>query len=428
LGICGNDLCAAPFRKLFLLLIPLAYITAALVFFGYIRKSKDKSVPAALMGILAFAVLGKFAVMAISTYGVDILAVKTSAPVDTAYYHFAVMIKNSSEFIKNYVALYQSGGLGAVQTSHLTGHPVMATLFYKILIKIFSPNPFLVGSAYTVISACVIFPIYFIVKELTGDAKTGVYASFLYILTPFNLILSSAGIDSIVLFLLAVSIAVFMIPDVRGRILYSVIAGIVFGLDTYLTFGLWPLLAVFPMLYMAKNGNAGGKIEYMFKHLIFFAVGILLFHLLFQVITLFKYDYIASFKAARAAVNDVSNRPYILWWWANIIHWSIYMSVSVSAMFVYRLFQSAKGGIKMDWYSIAAVAAMAVYFLSCMGRAEQHRQWMFLAVFVLPAAMISLGEKDNKGRFSVNINYFVILSLLSFINSVLLEIFITDVV
>jgi hypothetical protein len=71
---------------------------------------------------------------------------------------------------------------------------------------------------------------------------------------------------------------------------------------------------------------------------------------------------------------------------------------------------------------------MAVYFLSCMGRAEQHRQWMFLAVFVLPAAMISLGEKDNKGRFSVNINYFVILSLLSFINSVLLEIFITDVV
>ena len=424
---CSSDICSGPFRNFAALIFPVLYAAAAFAFLYAIRNGKIKTELLILAGLVVMAIAGKYAVMSLSGDGIGLLARKISAPIDNSYYHFAVQIKDLGDFVKNYVASYQLGGIG-VQTAHLKGHPALATIFYWILIKVFSPAPFVIGAVYTALTALVIIPIYVIVKEITSDSKAALYGSFLYMLTPFSLIMSSAGIDSTVLLFTASSLALYMKAASKNSGVYALAGGVFFGINAYLTFGLWPLLVALPMLYFIKNTVKKKTVAGFIRIFIFFLAGVMFFHLFFQVLSGFKYDYMASFNAAKTMVFDISGRPYIIWWWGNMLHWAIFFSVPTSALLLYRLGMAAIGKIKMDWYSMAAFTVMAMFFLGCMGRAEQHRQWLFLAVFAIPPAILAIGSMDKNGTFRVNELYFTVFSAAVFINTVLLEIFVTDAI
>lgn len=422
LGVCGNDICSAPFSSYVLLIIPAVF---AYVVYEALKYIKNKRINTAvlLLAVFVISVSGKFVIMSLSTNSIGLLEAKIKSPVDCAYYHFASQIKNPQDFVKNYIKDYQVSP--ATQTSHLKGHPPLATLFYWMMIKTFTANPTVIGIIFCVLSSLIILPLFYITKQITGDVKTGIACAFIYSMTPFNLILSSSGIDSMVLLFIASSLAVFMAGSASNKFYISAAGGVLFGINAFLTFGTFPLLAALPMVFFIKSKTDLSGFINMIKHVSAFIGGIIVFYLIFQVSTGFKFDYVLSFKAARDVIRDVSNRTYIIWSWANFIHWYIYASVAVISLFVYRFIKAADGTIKMDWYSLASLVMILITFVSCMGRGEQNRMWIYLAVYVLPPAMFVLGKME-KNKFILNERLLLFASAAVFLNTVLLEIFITD--
>ena len=81
-----------------------------------------------------------------------------------------------------------------------------------------------------------------------------------------------------------------------------------------------------------------------------------------------------------------------------------------------------------DRFSLAAFAVVAMQFLAALGRAETQRMYMFLIVFVIPAAVLAVLCKKSGEKIELKFSRAAILAALVFINSVLIEIFITDTV
>lgn len=79
----------------------------------------------------------------------------------------------------------------------------------------------------------------------------------------------------------------------------------------------------------------------------------------------------------------------------------------------------------MDKFSLISIILFLIQFISCTGRAEQQRQWMYLIILILPISVLPLfGFVRNKLIF--NQIFIQIFSIAIFIWSILIEIFIYD--
>ncbi|MCE5299348.1 MAG: glycosyltransferase family 39 protein [Spirochaetia bacterium] len=424
LGICSNDICSAPFRKYHILLLPGAFMVLAGAVYAAVSARLIKRRGLILLALVLVAMLGKLSVISLSTDGFGTIARKIAAPIDCAYYHFAKQITDPFTFVRQYTELYQ--GPSSIQYSHLKGHPPLATLFYWIIIRFTGPNPFIVGLVFMLLTSLTVLPIFFLVKRLFNNEQAGFNGAFLYALTPFSAILSSSGIDSVILFLIILFLSVYSRASASGKMYYFFLAGFIFGVNTLVTFGTWPVLAVLPLFYLYWNRQLGktGIIQFSVA-LVTVAAGIVLAHIVFQSFFAFGFDYIRAFKAARTVVRDISGRPYILWVWGNFVHWGIFLSAPLFAAFLYRLTLSMTGRKPFDPYTAGSVAVLAIFFLSCMGRAEQHRQWMFLFAFVLPQ-VLSVFYENTKEGVSFNRLKYAVFAVLVFINTIIIEVKITD--
>jgi len=420
LGIGGNDVPGAPFNDYKDIIFSVIFFILIIIFNYFVFKNKIKNELIILIFLIIFAFIGKIVILKLATSDLITLELKISSAWDNAYHFYAKKINNIYEFIANYINDYQKSN-----TSHLKGHPVLATVFYWLICKFITCVPIKVGYIIALFTSLNVIPIYYITKSMLNNRPAAYTAALFYLLTPNSLILSCAGIDSVVLLFFSYSIMFFIMGITKEKLIFAFIAGLFFGIGTYISFGIWILLlVVFGIYFVYKRINSENMFD-IFKYNIIFLLGIIIFHIIFILLTGAKYNYLDSFKVAQLTIRDVANRSYTLWWWANFIHWSEYASAGIIVLYLIRFLYAFTGKIKMDFYSLISIAIVSILLFACMGRAEQHRQWMFLILLIIPASIIPLMEKVNN-KLNIKMLYVNIFSFLIFLNTVILEIFVTD--
>ena len=384
---------------------------------------------AVIIGILlctAFAAKILFAMM--SSQGISIFDVKTKAAGNTAYYFYAKQVTDITEFLGNYVNYYQ----GKLESSHLMGHPPLPVLIYWLIIKYVSQSAAVAGYIYSFITALAVIPFYFLIKRITQNNNAAFTGAMLYAITPNSIMLSTAGADGMTVLFLAVFLWLLLEGSAENRPLKNVIAGISFGIGTFLTFGIWPLL-VFSFLIIPdwnalfdKNSYKKELIKWM-RDIDAVLLGLVIFHLFFWLLSLGEFDYAASFLVAKArSMPQMLTRPYELWSWINVVHWAHYFTAPLAALFIIRFIRGGYHGGLVDRFSLMALAAILMQFLASVGRGETARMYMFLMVFALPVAVIGMMKKDSEKKMLLDLNFAMIITFLVFINSLLVEVLITD--
>ncbi len=199
-----------------------------------------------------------------------------------------------------------------------------------------------------------------------------------------------------------------------------------------LTFGIWPLLMfsflIVPDWNFLKDRTLFKKemIKWL-RDIDAVLLGVVLTHILFWLLSSGKFDYAASFLVAKArSMPQMLTRPYELWSWINVVHWAHYFTAPLAALFIIRYVRGGYHGGLADRFSLMALAAILMQFLASVGRGETARMYMFLIVFALPVAVIGMMKKDSEKKMHLDFNFAMIITVLVFINSLLVEILITD--
>lgn len=428
LGKGGNDIFAGPFNNYPALILPCIFIAVVSAAVFFIMRSPKKLDLLYILVPIVVAFAGKYVIATLSAQGIEVFRAKIGSHDNCSYYFYAQRYMDSFwEMVTKFTSVLQ-----IADSAHVRGHPVLPLIWYWLASKIVNSDPVRVGllNGFVTSLSCIAF--YMISTILAGNKKTGFVTAIFYALTPSSLILSVAGIDSFVVLSLAFSFAFFMTGLKQNGKIVLFISGVFFGIGTYLTFGLWTMLLPMTVYYFSRQeeirtANIQQSVSKALKTAGHVAAGIGFVHLFFILFSQGTYNYIDSFIIGKKTIWQVSNRPYVLWVWANFLHWSQYASAAVMAMLFYRYWNALKGRVKMDAFTLSGVVALAMTFMSCIGRAEQHRMWMYLTVFVIPSAAIALMEFSRK-KTGISPTKAALFSILIFIQTVLIEVFITDYV
>lgn len=419
-----------PFKKFHLLIPVFLYLASVLLFLYFVVKKRVNNVWLHIIFLVAAAFVGKIIISSLSTQGLLVVEAKTKTAFNNGYWFWAMRIEDVYEFISNYVGLYQN----IFDTGHLRGHPIMSVLFYWIIIEYISKDPQMSGYIYGLTASLAVIPFYFLVRYMTGLKTAGFVAALFYALTPNSMILSISGTDALVVLFVAFFVWLAVTGAGRDRQVILVLSGIFFGIGTYFSFGIWHLLMfVFLMIFRWEVLREKRKIPLELikwtRNVIAVLLGVVAAHLFFWMFFNGAYNYIDSFNMAKIkSVPHMLNRPYQMWSWLNFIHWSHFISIPVMALFFMRFIKWSNINPAADRFSLAAFAVVAMQFLAALGRAETQRMYMYLIVFVIPAAVLAVLCEKSGEKIELKFSRAAIISALVFINSVLIEIFITDTV
>jgi len=407
------------------LILPIFFLLAIFIFNFLVGKQIIKKDIFLIIILILFTFIGKFVIADLSDKGIDVIKEKIESKYNCSYYYFAEKYKdNFYNFIKDYTSIHQKER----DNAHIKGHPILPVLLYWLIIKFTSPSSFIAGIIIAFLSSLTVIPLFYILKIFFKDNIISYFGCFFYSMSANSLILSIAGIDSIIVLIFSVTLFYYLFALDKNKWYLFLLSGIFFGINSYLTFGLWHLLPFLFIYYFIYEKNINkiidkNEIFNFIQMCIYFVAGIFLFHFLIWVLFLGKFNYFESFNIAKLVhIDIISFRPYKLWVWLNFIHWSLYISVGLISLYFYRYIMALTGKIKMDPFSLLSFIFLIVNFLSCTARAETHRIWMFLIVLIVPVSIMVVINKQNK----INFLYANIFTGLIFINSVLIEIFITD--
>lgn len=415
------------FKEYWALVIVLIYLGLLLLFINSVLKGRMKKESHMVSLLLLFSFAGKIVFTLLTTQGFDVIGAKMKGPLLSAYYFWAAGITNLQEFIADYVNKYQSYHA----SSHLKGHPPMPVVFYWFIIKWISKDPGVAGVIYSFVTSLTVVPLYFLTKHLTGIKKAGFLAALFYALTPNSLVLSVVGTDGIIVFWVACFAALAVIGASKGDIRRLFAGGVFFGMGTYFSFGIWPLLMfVFFMILkwekLSWNKEFAGEFLKWVRNVFAVLAGIVFIHLLIWFIFKGDFNYLESFNMAKKlSVSMMLARPYEVWSWANFFHWGLYITVPVLALFFFRFFRTGYIAHEADRFTLMALAVVAMQFLASLGRAETHRMYMYLIVFVIPVAVMALLRR-TEGGFDIKDRDILIITVMVFLNSVFLQVFVAD--
>jgi len=427
-GIGSNDVPAGqPFNNYFVIIPAILTGCLSLLFFYFVIKEKIKKTGLILLTLVGLAFIIKPAIANMSGFGIKVMPIKAAAKINTTFYFFAKQYKdNIIKFVNDYVNMHQPKN----ENSHLKGHPPAGVVFYWIVGNLAGFNDMLVALIYSLIISFTVIPLYIFTINITKNKIAGVFASLLYAFTPNSAILSVAGTDGLVVFLISFSL-IFIIKYLESfRKMTIFIAGFIWGIASGVTFGIWallPFIFLFMMtkIYMENNKDILDLIKKIMYAIIFFILGLFLYHFIFYLIFP-GFNYFKSFKIAKDTIMDVmdiSSRPVSIWVWLNFIHWSEYATAAATVLFFYRFFK--RNAFPLEAYSIMSLFTMVSIFLSIMGRGEQHRQWMYLIIFLIPVAATSLINNLN-GKWIFDKKTAIIFLIIAYLQTIIIEILISD--
>ncbi|HRQ44445.1 MAG TPA: glycosyltransferase family 39 protein [Candidatus Goldiibacteriota bacterium] len=425
-GVGVNDVVAGLPYKTNMVFLPAVILILFVLLGNYLFNLtgiKNRFIVVSFLVLVAF--LAKPTVANLSGHGPKVMEIKMESYTNNTYYSAAKINKdNIIQFINEYDSINQKSR----QSVHLGGHPPLPVLMYRVIGGIVNFNTYIVSWIYSFLTALSVIPIFLLTKKVTGNRHAAIFSAMIYGLTPNSAILSVAGTDGIIVTIVAFAVLYNFKFAESGRNLTLFSSGFIWGLASGFTFGIWFVIPfafvamIMEILQVSKDKNKSLIIKKIVSAGLVFAAGIVSYHAVFFI--MFPgFNYINSFVFAKKVVTDVASRPALLWSWANFIHWSEYITAAVLSMYIYALFK--KTDIKLYAYKHLSIYIVLTTFLSIMGRGEQHRQWMYLIVFVMPLAASALVKiVDGKQKFCFN--QAALFAVLCFLQTCIIEILVTD--
>jgi hypothetical protein len=388
MGNWMNDISGGPFAQWDWLGV-VALWTGLLAALVALRgRIKEAWMPPALFVV---ALLGKLAMAGLSTQGMGIVPMKIES-LNNNYFTYAGTIRNPLSFLNGFNAVQGTAG------PHIDVHPPAAVLLYWLLRTLLFSQPTLVALAIMALSAAAVWPFYRLGRGL-GGPDLGLAAAALFLTSPLSLILGNAGIDSVVLSLVALSAWCLWEAVRAGSWKWAAASGAALGLAILNSFG-----AISTLVFLGSWGllllwrQERGWDDFLKANLALWGVFAVTALLLVGSLSLGGFDYLksmASSKAVHMAMNQY--RSYSLWSWGNVLLYAAYAGMGLVTLWVLRVGGSLFNADTSDPFTLAGAATVMVLVLSAYGRAEVQREYLFGAVFMLPAAAAAL-PRGRGGR------------------------------
>ncbi len=415
----SNDIVGKDFDRwlsLSLSLVLAAVFGACLVFWGRIKNLPQRTI---LLSLLALAFLSKFCIAALSSQGLAIVGEKISS-LNTNYYTLVSIVEDRGAW--GYIRDYGSLQLG--QGAHGDTHPPGAVLLYWALTRVLGKHPMLVGMAIGFLSSLAVPLLYLVARRHYASVSAGLVVALIYISTPVSLILSSAGIDSIVAMLIILALAGLSQAHDQRPILWGVITGLLFFVASMFSFsasialmiaGLWSLDTL-----LRRHGKLGvlGTLWIWVPLLLTLVAS----HGILWGLFGGKFSYMKAVNDASFIHRSMNQyRTYELWSWANVLLYAGYAGVGLLAANLMRVFTSLWRGNGTDGLLNASTPFVLTLIFACMGRSEVQREFLIGTFFlVLPVAPLFLaGERLRTAALALVLGW-------NLLNTVALEILILD--
>jgi hypothetical protein len=375
--------------------------------------------------LVLMAVLGKIAIASMSAYGLDIVGMKISS-INTNYYNLTGKIDE----IGLWTYLKEFNSLQVKQGFHGDTHPPGAVVFYWMLRHIFGSAQ-AVGYAMMTICALTVLPLYSFIKDAGWGKAGGIAVAVLFLTTPISLILSAAGIDSMILFCMALGLACIargvldkpFVWGMAGGAAFFVGSQFGFGLPAAIMFaGLWSLV----MLWRRTQSLSAWAIA---ASLLWagFALGSVGPHLLMYAVFGGTFSYIQAMNTAQW-IHSAANhyRVYEFWSWGNVVLYSGYAGAGLLGLYLVRLFSALWRNDNRDPALLLSMPFILTLIFACLGRAEVQRQFLFGAYFLLVAAAPAMVRMMPDGSRELRMSALGAVATMNIVNAVILEMHVLD--
>ncbi len=375
---------------------------------------------AALVFLLAATFLAKLITILVINDGFKWISDVITNKCITDYYFYTKDIENIRGFVGDYI-LYQTQQMGVAM--HMRTHPPLVAVMFWFFCKITGCTPVAVGMCIMALTSFISLIIYYIIKLISGEKVMAFAGAMLYIVSGNSIIQSRIITDAVIALVFGIVILLIVISNKYGKLWAALIAGLFFGAESYLQFSAWIQLCVILPLFFVKRHTGARNILNAALYGIVFASGIMIFHILFPLLTSADFNYITSFKMALSYFRqDGEGVPYTTWWWLGGVNFFRAIGSGTAALLLLRYWSAVTGKIKLDGYSFACLAAMMIYFLSGMLGAWKA---MYLIILVIPPAAIALFSVD-KGKINCSRAYLFAITIFMYLETMGYLFFIRD--
>lgn len=427
----ATDITGAPFLNYTKLWAPVLFIISFGVFCWLATAKLLGRRRLLLTFLVAFGLLGKIAIAHLSTQGVGVLGKKITS-INNNYYTLSDRIDSIG--LRSYMKDYNQ--IQGLQGNHGDTHPFGPIVFYWILKKLLGGHPTLVALSVMLLACLTIIPIFLISEKIFRSTALGFAAGALYLTTPMSLILSGAGIDAMILLLMALSFYGLVSSTHTNSRQGSYAAGICLfvatmfsaGSTLFLMFsGLWVLCETLKL-----SSSFSDWVQKSFRVLLP-VLGLLAgLHLLLYLFLGGSFSYRGVMDTALYHHRGMNQRrPYDLWIWANIALYIGFAGVPIVAAWLIQTIRKFQSFGSFDTFSVLSLPLLYTLVFACMGRAEVQREFLygifFLVIPAVPLLAASIGQnRPSKLVPKISMGLFITLIFYNYINAMFLEIKVLD--
>lgn len=414
-----------------LLRFPIIFSVLLLAAAALLRYAKART--AAILGLLfVLTVAGKFYFTKLSVSGLGTFAEKNVSEHNN-FYTIAVRHLEGDgikAFLDKFSELMQPSG------NQQETHPPGGTVFYAGLVKLLGKDPGAIGRFLAVFYGLAIVPLYFLAARLGGSPWAGFAVVLLYLSSPFNLQLSAAGVEPLVLMLSWASLWALVEGLERRKLGLVALAGLLNWLACLNSFATLSFLMFMSLWVLVRSAamaaGPGAWLKDALKALAAFFGAFLGAWLLTRLALGSGFQYLKWLEQGNSRLaRNTALRPYALWVWANVVLYIGYAGVAVVGLYLAQTGRWILGGLKGQAALALAQGSLLLYILLALGRAEnQHNMHWAVLFLLLPCAgwMLRPQAKKQAADDPARLRFGLLLALvgLNLLNSAVIFIKVLD--
>jgi methylthioxylose transferase len=314
------------------------------------------------------------------------------------YLHDLHRISDPLTFLSNFTHFIAFGpGVGGdlVWTTHVAGHPPLATLLFWLLARVGLGGGFWAGALCLLVASAASVALPVTMRDLGAEAAARRIVPFVALFP--GAVWMAVSADGLFAGVAVSGLALVCWGAARGRILASLVGGLLLGLTVFLSYGLAlfgfvVLLAM--LLTVRQRGVRQIAVPWLISTAGFLAVAVV--HLALG------FNWVSGLLALRLRYYQgiASQRPFSYFIYANLAAWLVSCS-PLLAVGMMRSIAALSRGRRGPWtqdrivalLALSGVLAALVADLSALSKAETERIWLSFEVIAYAGLALLRGRR-----------------------------------
>jgi hypothetical protein len=314
------------------------------------------------------------------------------------YLHDLHRISDPLTFLSSFTHFIAFGpGVGGdlVWTTHVAGHPPLATLLFWLLARVGLGGGFWAGALCLLVASAASVALPVTMRDLGAEAAARRIVPFVALFP--GAVWMAVSADGLFAGVAVNGLALVCRGAARGRILASLVGGLLLGLTVFLSYGLAlfgfvVLLAM--LLTVRQRGVRQIAVPWLISTAGFLAVAVV--HLALG------FNWVSGLLALRLRYYQgiASQRPFSYFIYANLAAWLVSCSPLLAVGMV-RSIAALSRGRRGPWtqdrivalLALSGVLAVLVADLSALSKAETERIWLSFGVIAYAGLALLRGRR-----------------------------------